>query len=51
MKTIKRIVAAVLLIAAGLIVGYLVYMGNRTVSGCWSITAISEEIHEQEQSV
>ena len=51
MKTIKRVVAAALLIAAGFLVGYLVYTGSRTVSGCWSITAISEGIYEQEQSV
>lgn len=51
MKTIKRIVAAVLLIAAGLIVGYLVYTGNRTVSKYGNATAVSEGIYEQEQSV
>ena len=51
MKTIKRIVAAALLIAAGLIVGYLVYTGSRTVSGYGSMTAVSEGIYEQEQSV
>ena len=51
MKTIKRIITVALLIAAGLIIGYLVYTGSRMVSECGSITAISEGIYEQEQSI
>ena len=51
MKTIKRIITVALLIAAGLIIGYLFYTGSRMVSGYGSITAISEGIYEQEQSI
>ena len=51
MKTRKRIITVARRVAAGLIIGYLVYTGSRMVSGYGSMTAISEGIYEQEQII
>lgn len=50
MKTVKRIIAVVLLVVVGIVVGYLVYTGSRTASVEES-TAALEVVYEQAQSI
>ena len=50
MKTVRRILAVALLVVTVLVVGYLVYTGNRTASVEES-TAILEVFYEQTQNI
>ena len=50
MKTVRRIIAAVLLVVTVLVVGSLVYTGSRTASVEES-TAILEVVYEQAQNI
>lgn len=50
MKTVKRIIAVVLLVVVGIAVGYLCYTGSR-LSVTQEITAALEVVYEQAQSI
>lgn len=50
MKTVKRIIAVVLLVVVGIVVGYLCYTGSR-LSATQEITAALEVVYEQAQSI
>ena len=50
MKTVKRIIAVVLLVVAGIVVGYLCYTGSR-LSATQEIAAALEVVYEQAQSI
>lgn len=49
-KTIKRIIAVVLLVVVGIVVGYLCYTGSR-LTATQESEAASEVIYEQAQSI
>ena len=50
MKTVKRIIAVVLLVVVGIVVGYLCYTGSR-LSATQEIEAVLEVVYEQAQSI
>ena len=50
MKTVKRIIAVVLLVVVGIVVGYLCYTGSR-LSATQEIAAALEGGYEQAQSI
>ena len=50
MKTVKRIIAVVLLVVVGIVVGYLCYTGSRLTATQETATAL-EVVYEQAQSI
>ena len=50
MKTVKRIIAVVLLVVVGIVVGYLCYTGSR-LSATQEMAAAFEVVYEQAQSI
>lgn len=50
MKTVKRIIAVVLLVVVGIVVGYLCYTGSRLFA-TQEIAAALEVAYEQAQSI
>ena len=50
MKMVRRIIAVVLLVAVGIVVGYLCYTGSR-LSATQEIEAALEVVYEQAQSI
>lgn len=50
MKTVKRIIAVVLLVVVGIVVGYLCYTGSR-LTATQKTAAVLEVVYEQAQSI
>ena len=50
MKTVKRIIAVVLLVVVGIVVGYLCYTGSR-LTATQETEAALEVVYEQAQSI
>lgn len=50
MKTVRRIIAVVLLVVVGIVVGYLCYTGSR-LSATQEIVSALEVVYEQAQSI
>ena len=50
MKTVRRVLAILLLIVTVLVVGYLCYTGSR-LSATQEIAAVLEVVYEQAQSI
>ena len=50
MKTVRRIIAVVLLVVVGLVVGYLCYTGSR-ISATQETVAGLEVVYEQVQNI
>lgn len=50
MKTVRRIIAVVLLVVVGIVVSYLCYTGSR-LSATQEIASALEVVYEQAQSI
>ena len=50
MKTVKRIMAVVLLVVVGIVVGYLCYTGSRLTATQETVAAL-EVVYKQAQSI
>ena len=50
MKTIKRIIAVVLLVVVGIVVGYLCYTGSR-LTATQETVAVLEMVYEQAKNI